>query len=92
MDRTVTLAVDAMGGDHGPTVTVAAALSALRARPSLKLLMVGDEARLRIALAAAAPELVTRAQVVHASQVVAMDESPSKALPTVRFLPATPAP
>lgn len=80
MDRTVTLAVDAMGGDHGLPVTVAAALSALRARPSLKLLMVGDEARLRVALAAAAPELVTRAQVVHASEVVAMDESPSKAL------------
>lgn len=77
MDRPITLAIDAMGGDHGLDLTVAAALLALRAAPQLRLLMVGDAARLQAAIG---PEHAARVEVVHASEVVAMDEPPSKAL------------
>lgn len=81
MAETISLAIDAMGGDHGLQVTVAAALSALRAAPRLKLLLVGDEPAIGKALAAAqASEAMGRIGIVHASEVVAMDESPSKAL------------
>lgn len=80
MDRTITLSVDAMGGDHGLKVTVAAALLALRAAPQLRLLLVGDADAIQAALAAHSAERDARLEVVHATQVVAMDEAPSKAL------------
>ncbi len=80
MDRTVTLAIDAMGGDHGLKTTVTAALMALRAAPKLRLLLVGDIAQLQAALAAHSALLEPRLDILHASEVVAMDESPAKAL------------
>lgn len=80
MDRTVTLAIDAMGGDHGLKVTVAAALLALRAAPELRLLLVGDATQLQAALRAASAAVGPRLELIHASEVVAMDELPSKAL------------
>ncbi|MES2883308.1 MAG: phosphate acyltransferase PlsX [Pseudomonadota bacterium] len=81
MAETISLAIDAMGGDHGLQVTVVAALLALRATPKLKLLLVGDEPAIGKALAAAhAGDAMARIEIAHASEVVAMDESPSKAL------------
>ena len=80
MDRTIPLSIDAMGGDHGTKVTVAAALLALRATPALRLLLVGDDATLRAAIAGWPADCAARAEIVHASEVVAMDELPSKAL------------
>ena len=82
MAETTCLAIDAMGGDYGPKTTVVAALLALRVNPNLHLLLVGDTAALQQALAAekiSAGEYV-RLQIMHASEVVAMDELPSKAL------------
>ncbi|MES2683228.1 MAG: phosphate acyltransferase PlsX [Pseudomonadota bacterium] len=80
MAGTITLSVDAMGGDHGLKVTMAAALLALRAAPALRLLLVGDETALKAALGQAAAAEKARIEIIHASEVVAMDESPSKAL------------
>lgn len=74
------LAIDAMGGDHGLKVTVAAALLALRAHPMLRLQLVGDQAQLGQALQSASGAERSRLDVIHASEVVAMDELPSKAL------------
>ena len=42
MARTITVAVDAMGGDHGPPVTVPAAIGCLRKYPELHLILVGQ--------------------------------------------------
>ncbi|HEU0237422.1 MAG TPA: phosphate acyltransferase PlsX, partial [Candidatus Limnocylindrales bacterium] len=75
-DGTVRLAVDAMGGDHGPPEVVAAALTWAVAHPSDRLILVGDEAVVRD-LAGALPVNVT---VRHASQVIGMDEHPALAL------------
>lgn len=80
MRRTVTLAIDAMGGDYGLPVTVPAALAALTKHPALRLLMVGQEGVLAAALATAPPALRERITLVPASEVVGMDELPSKAL------------
>lgn len=75
----ITLSVDAMGGDVGLAVTVPAAVSFLRQHPSARLIMVGDEALLNVALRdAGAP--ADRVSVQHASQVVDMDEAPQLAL------------
>lgn len=63
-----------MGGDHGPSVTIPAALSFLKKQPEVELVLVGLEETLRAELkkhhAATTPRLTIR----HASEVVAMDD------------------
>lgn len=76
-----TIAIDAMGGDHGPPVTVPAALSILAAYPDLRLILVGDRSVLEKALSSQSFP-ADRLTIQHASQQVAMDESPSQALRT----------
>ena len=49
---TITLAVDAMGGDHGPRVTVPASLRFVEDTPDGAVILVGLEPALRTALAA----------------------------------------
>jgi glycerol-3-phosphate acyltransferase PlsX len=74
----VTLAIDAMGGDHGPEVTVPAALAALQKHPHLHLILVGQEDCLRPLLA---DSLVSdRLRIQSATQVVEIDEAPALAL------------
>ena len=74
--RGVSIAVDAMGGDHGPTEIVPGALDHARAHPEDRVLLVGDEATIR----SLAGDLPPNAEIVHASEVVGMDEHPAKAL------------
>jgi glycerol-3-phosphate acyltransferase PlsX len=70
----VTIAVDAMGGDHGPPVTVAASLQFLEQAQDARVVLVGNEAVLRQCLA------TRRASVWPASEAVAMHEGPADAL------------
>jgi glycerol-3-phosphate acyltransferase PlsX len=72
----VRVAVDAMGSDHGPAEVVPGALAFAREHPADTVLLVGDESTIR-ALAGVLPSNVA---VVHASQVVGMDEHPALAL------------
>lgn len=74
------LAIDAMGGDHGPAVTVPAALDVLGRSPALELVLVGDQARLESELGRHGAAAHPRVRVLHAEQVVGMDEKPSLAL------------
>ncbi|HNN47161.1 MAG TPA: phosphate acyltransferase, partial [Azospira sp.] len=73
---TITIAIDCMGGDYGPRVTVPAALAALRQHPDLSVILVGLEDQLRPLLAS---DEGGRIVVRHASEVVGMDESPALA-------------
>jgi glycerol-3-phosphate acyltransferase PlsX len=73
----VRVAVDAMGGDHAPLEIVAGTLSWARAHPTDKVLLVGIPER--IAEVAGGP-LPPNVEIVPASQVVEMDESPALAL------------
>ena len=74
------IAIDAMGGDHGPRVIVPAVIKALKKIPELHVLLVGQEAILDPAVNKMPADLRARIDVVPASEVVTMDESPSKAL------------
>ena len=74
--RGVTIAVDAMGGDHGPAEVVPGALDHARAHPDDRVLLVGDTAIIG-AIAGALPSNVS---IVQASEVVGMDEHPAMAL------------
>jgi glycerol-3-phosphate acyltransferase PlsX len=80
MTQKLTIALDAMGGDHGPEVIIPAALECAARHPGLYLILVGDEAVLRQHLAGAERQYGERIAIRHASEVVEMHESPSKAL------------
>lgn len=84
MAEVTTLSLDAMGGDHGPSVVVPAARAALERHPDLNLILVGPEDRLSAHLSNHKMEVDDRLQVRHCTQVVAMDEPPSQALRTKR--------
>ncbi len=75
----ITLAVDAMGGDLGLDVTVPGVAAFLQQQANVRLIMVGDEQRVRQALSAASVPM-DRIEIKHASQVVEMDEAPQSAL------------
>src|SRR5437867_5888071 len=76
----VTIAVDAMGGDHGPPVTVAASLRFLDETPDARIVLVGNEDAIRKALAATQTAAAERVSVRPASEIVAMHEPPADAL------------
>jgi glycerol-3-phosphate acyltransferase PlsX len=73
------IALDAMGGDHAPGPIVAGALQAVAADPELRVVLVGDQAKIE--------PLVTqdiadrgRIDLFHCTQVVGMEEAPVVAL------------
>ena len=76
VDRGVRVAIDAMGGDHGPSEVVPGAIDFARANPADELILVGDEA----VITTLAGPLPANVRIVHASQVVGMDEHPALAL------------
>jgi glycerol-3-phosphate acyltransferase PlsX len=73
------IAVDAMGGDHGPRVVVEGAAAAARDF-GVSAILVGDEAQLTSLLRSCDPGASLPIAVHHASQVVGMDEAPGLAI------------
>ena len=74
---TVTVAIDCMGGDHGPDVTVHAALDFVRRHDDARVILVGLEEKIRPYLESQGSG---RVAVRHASEIVEMDESPALAI------------
>ena len=70
------IALDVMGGDHGPHVTLLGAAMALDAMPELYLLLVGNQAEIEPNLTRCGiqGELLGRTNIVHADSVVTMDD------------------
>jgi phosphate acyltransferase len=84
MGAPVTIALDAMGGDHGPSVVIPAAAIALIRHPDLRFLLVGDAARIEPELKAH-PALAKRSEIIHTDVAIAMDAKPSQALRKGRY-------
>src|SRR6185503_1865922 len=80
------IAVDAMGGDHGPSVTVPASLDFLASDPDAELLLVGLreplERELERALGTHPVVARERLTIVPATEVVGMDEDVRTAIRT----------
>lgn len=76
----ISIAIDAHGGDHGVSVTVPAAISALAGNSDLSIILVGQEDVLKAELDVNKASESGRLSIHHASQVVGMDESPALAL------------
>lgn len=77
---TITVAVDAMGGDHGPSVTVPASLAFLEETPGASIVLVGRADAIEPVLTKARSPSRDRVRVHPASEVVEMDEPPADAL------------
>ncbi|WP_158783066.1 phosphate acyltransferase PlsX [Pantoea sp. BAV 3049] len=76
----LTLAIDAMGGDFGPCVTVPAAMQALASNSQLHLLLVGNPDNISSLLAKADSALTARLEIIPAESVIASDARPSQAI------------
>jgi phosphate acyltransferase len=76
------IAVDAMGGDHGPQVTVPACIDFLAAHPDAELLLVGLEEPLVRELERHRASPTPRMTIVPATDVVGMDEDVRSAIRT----------
>ncbi|MEE8379831.1 MAG: phosphate acyltransferase PlsX [Gammaproteobacteria bacterium] len=74
------IALDAMGGDHGPKVIVPAAKKALNEIADIQLVLVGDESQLNAMLENQGLANESRIRIQHASEVVEMDDAPALAL------------
>jgi glycerol-3-phosphate acyltransferase PlsX len=80
----ITIALDCMGGDHGPHVTVPAAAAFLKERPDARMILVGVRDAVVSELRTQQLESDPRLRVQHASEVVGMDEAPASALRSKR--------
>lgn len=78
--KNITIAIDAMGGDHGLKVVIPACVRASHHNPDLRLLLVGDQNQINSHLKKLGEATNKQFSVVHASEVVAMDELPSQAM------------
>src|SRR5581483_11203601 len=69
------IALDAMGGDHAPEPIIAGAIQAVAADPELKVVLVGDRARIEPLLGRDA-SATDRLEIFHCSQFITMEETP----------------
>jgi phosphate acyltransferase len=79
MTSTIRIAIDAMGGDHGPAVVLAGCERALVQHPDVHFVLVGKQAEIDAVLANHA-KLKAKSTIVPADVVVRMDDKPSQAL------------
>tara|TARA_R110002110_G_scaffold404606_1_gene623191 strand:- start:233353 stop:234417 length:1065 start_codon:yes stop_codon:yes gene_type:complete len=76
----VSIALDAMGGDHGPKVVVPAALDVLKMHLNVRLILVGDQEAIETEIKKCAGFDESRLIIHHTSEEVKMDDSASQAL------------
>jgi glycerol-3-phosphate acyltransferase PlsX len=74
------IALDAMGGDYAPGPIVEGAVLAVQAQPDMVVVLVGDESRIAAELEKFPDAPRDRLPIVHASQVIGMEEKPVEAL------------
>jgi glycerol-3-phosphate acyltransferase PlsX len=79
MTRTISIAIDAMGGDHGPSVVVPGVAIAAERHPDARFVLFGDEQAIR-PLVAERAGLADKVRVLHTDVAVRMDDKPSQAL------------
>jgi glycerol-3-phosphate acyltransferase PlsX len=81
---TITIALDAMGGDHGPAVVLAGAQTALERHPDMRFVLFGQEEVVRPVLDGL-PKLRQRSTFHHCDVSIRMDDKPSQALRQGRY-------
>lgn len=74
------LALDAMGGDHGPSEVCRGAIAACEEHSDLELVLVGNSSDIEPMLDGASPDVSGRISIVHAEERIGMDEHPTVAI------------
>ncbi len=69
------IALDAMGGDHGPKESVKGAEKAIKSFPDLEIMLIGDEAEIKKHLTT--EERIT---IIHTNEVITGDDEPVRAV------------
>lgn len=69
------IALDAMGGDHGPKESVKGAEKAIKSFPELEIMLIGDEAEIKKHLTS--DERIT---IIHTNEVISGDDEPVRAV------------
>ena len=77
----IKIVVDAMGGDNSPIVNVKGVVKALNNIDDVNVVLVGDEAQLKILLDAEKFD-ASRLQILHASEVISCNDKPTEAIKT----------
>jgi glycerol-3-phosphate acyltransferase PlsX len=76
----LTIALDIMGGDHGPPVILSAAVKAIQLHPHIRFTLCGDQTVIESGIKLLTPDERDRVEIVHCSQTVEMGEAPTSAL------------
>ncbi|MBV8472721.1 MAG: phosphate acyltransferase PlsX [Hyphomicrobiales bacterium] len=79
MIKDIRIALDAMGGDHGPSVVLDAASIALERRPDVQFVIYGNE-KIVAPLLKARPAVARKSRFVHSDVAIKMTDKPSQAL------------
>lgn len=79
MSDKVRIALDVMGGDHGPSVVIPGAALSLERHPDMEFLLFGNEAEVA-PLLDAQPKLKAKSRLVHTTVAIKMSDKPSQAL------------
>ena len=87
MSEPITIALDAMGGDHAPDMVVRGANLARSRFPDAHFVLFGDETKVK-PLLARLPKLAKVCTIVHTDQVVGGEDKPSIALRTSAYCPS----
>ncbi len=78
------LALDAMGGDHGPSENCLGAIEACRLNPDLEIALVGKSEDIDRETRSVEISIKKRLHTVNADETISMDDSPAKAIRTMR--------
>lgn len=76
----LTLALDVMGGDFGPRITIPASIKALEADPMLHLLLFGDTQQITPFLAQVSDSIKARMTLCHCMRTIASNQSVTQAI------------
>ncbi|MCC7266568.1 MAG: phosphate acyltransferase PlsX [Caulobacteraceae bacterium] len=79
MSPSLVISIDAMGGDHGPSILVPGVARAAETTPDLRFLLHGDQTELEAAAAKCKP-LQGRCEIRHTERVIGMDEKAAQAM------------
>lgn len=74
------LALDAMGGDHGPSEVCRGAIAACEEHPDLEIVLVGQSSEIAPLLEGVPRDVSGRVSIVHAEERIGMDEHPTVAI------------
>ena len=78
--KKLTIALDAMGGDHAPQEICKGAVLACKEFEDLEMILTGDEDKIKPCVHGASSDVLNRIMIVHATEVITMDEQPATAI------------